>query len=114
MAVTRRRRTAPDDASESFGTDDERVSRSLAKDPTELMPYRPTPSINPPRPRTQAAGYDRETKTMTVEFREGAVYEYYDVQPNEWRNFRRVKSPGKAINRTFNGKPYARRRDLET
>jgi len=77
-------------------------------DDAELLPYQPTPSINPPRPRTLAAGYDRDTKTMRVRFRDGAVYAYYDVDPGEWRNFRRVKSPGRAINRTFNHHPYER------
>lgn len=50
---------------------------------------------------------------MFVKFREGAVYEYMDVSPQEWRNMRRVVSPGRAINRTFNAKPYVRRWDLE-
>jgi hypothetical protein len=77
-------------------------------DDTVLLSYQPTPSINPPRPRTLAAGYDRETGTMRVRFREGALYAYYEVTPQEWRNFRRVKSPGRAINRTFNFKPYER------
>ena len=77
-------------------------------DDSELLPYQPTPSINPPRPRTLAAGYDRDTGTMRVRFREGAVYAYYSVTPTEWANFKRVKSPGRAINRTFNHKPYAR------
>lgn len=77
-------------------------------DDSELLPYQPTPSINPPRPRTLAAGYDRDTETMRVRFRDGTVYAYYEVSPTEWRNFRRVKSPGRAVNRTFNHKPYAR------
>lgn len=76
-------------------------------DDTELLPYQPTPSINPPRPRTLAAGYDPDTQTMRVRFRDGDIYEYYNVTAREWRNFRRVKSPGRAINRVFNHKPYA-------
>jgi hypothetical protein len=39
----------------------------------------PTRTSNPSRPRTLAAGYDGKTDTMTVVFRDGAVYEYYDV-----------------------------------
>lgn len=77
-------------------------------DDSELLPYQPTPSINPPRPRTLAAGYDADTRTMRVRFRDGPVYAYYGVTPREWRNFTRVKSPGRAINRVFNHKPYAR------
>jgi hypothetical protein len=89
------------------------ILRARAGDDSGLFPYAPTPSINPPRPRTQAAGYSADTQTLRVKFRSGAVYEYYDVTPAEWRNFQRVKSPGRAINRTFNSKPYSRREDLE-
>lgn len=89
------------------------IVRARAGDDTALFPYSPTPSINPPRPRTQGLGYSRDTKTLRVKFREGAVYEYYDVPPNVWRNMQRVKSPGKFINRTLNNYTYARRLDLE-
>lgn len=77
-------------------------------DDSELLPYQPTPSINPPRPRTLAAGYDKDSKVMRVRFRDGTVYGYADVTPTEWRNFKRVKSPGRAINRTFDYKDYWR------
>jgi hypothetical protein len=87
-------------------------ARARAGDDSDLMPYQPTPSINPPRPRTRAAGYDRESQVLTVRFREGRVYDYYDVPANVWRNFRRVKSPGKFINRVLNQYTYAERNDL--
>ena len=90
------------------------ILRARAGDDSDLFPYTPTPSINPPRPRTLGAGYSRDTQTLRVKFREGAVYEYYDVPPNVWRNFRRVKSPGRAINRVLNNYNYARRPDLES
>jgi surface antigen len=36
-------------------------------------------------------------------------YEYYNVSQQTWQNFKRVKSPGKAINRYFPpGSNYAR------
>lgn len=77
-------------------------------DDQALLPYQPTPSINPPRPRTLAAGYDPQTKTLRVRFRDGTPWAYYDVEPREWRNFTRVKSPGRYINRTLNQHPYSR------
>lgn len=77
-------------------------------DDSVLMPYQPTPSINPPRPRTLAAGYDMGTQTLFVKFRDGAIYAYEGVPPRVWRNYRRVKSPGRAINRTLNNYPYHR------
>lgn len=89
------------------------IIRARAGDDTDLFPYTPTPSINPPRPRTQGAGYSKDTQTLRVKFRGGAVYEYYDVPPNVWRNFQRVKSPGRAVNRVLNNYSYARRPDLE-
>lgn len=89
------------------------ILRARAGDDSALFPYAPTPSINPPRPRTQAAGYSQETQTMRIKFRDGSVYEYYDVPPNVWRNFQRVKSPGRAVNRVLNNYAYARRTDLQ-
>jgi hypothetical protein len=77
-------------------------------DDTFLLPYQPTPSINPPRPRTMAAGYDRSTQTLRIRFRDGAVYAYNEVTPREWQNFKRVKSPGRFINRVLNQKEYYR------
>lgn len=76
-------------------------------DDSFLLPYQPTPSINPPRPRTLAAGYDAKTQTLRIRFRDGIGYEYYNVPPQVWRNFKRVKSPGRAINRVLNNYPYA-------
>lgn len=75
-------------------------------DDSVLLPYQPTPSINPPRPRTLAAGYDKATETLRIRFRDGPVYAYNEVSEREWRNFRRVKSPGRFINRVLNYKPY--------
>lgn len=91
--------------------DDPETNRAidLAKDGdvTLLLPYRPTPSSCKPRPRTKAAGYDRDTMTLRVQFRNGRIYEYYNVPPRIWNNFKRVKSPGKFINRHLNAYPYA-------
>lgn len=96
-------------------TEDLADAIQLAKDgdDLELLPYQPTPSINPPRPRTLAAGYDRDSQTLRVRFRNGQVYGYYSVPPNIWKNFKRVKSPGRAINRTLNGFSYAPEHDLD-
>lgn len=86
----------------------EAIEQAQAGDDSALLPYQPTPSINPPRPRTLAAGYDSETRTLRVRFRDGTPWAYYDVPPNVWRNFRRVKSPGRFINRTLNNYEYSR------
>lgn len=101
-------RTAQDEARRN---DDPSTALAIAAakegDDSMLLPYQPTPSINPPRPRTRAMGYDPKTETLRVRFRDGKGYEYYDVPPRVWRNIKRVKSPGRAINRTLNFYPYA-------
>lgn len=69
--------------------------------------YVPTKTSNPPDPRTVAAGYDAATGTLHVAWGDGGVaYNYYDVPPNIWRNFRRAPSPGRYINRVLNSYRY--------
>lgn len=82
------------------------IQEAKAGNDTDLLPYQPTPSINPVRPRTVAAGYDSKTQTLRIRFREGQGYEYYNVPPQVWRNFKRVKSPGRFVNRTLNHYDY--------
>lgn len=68
----------------------------------------PTNTSDPGRPRTLAAGYDGGTHTLAVVFREGALYEYYDVTPAQWQRFKRSASPGKFINRVLPANSYLR------
>ena len=82
------------------------IQEAKAGDDTELLPYQPTPSINPSRPRTLAAGYDKETRVLRIRFREGQGYAYADVSPREAAAFKRVKSPGRYVNRVLNHKDY--------
>jgi hypothetical protein len=84
------------------------IQEAKMGDDSVLLPYQPTPSINPPRPRTLAAGYDPATQTLRVRFRDGTPWEYHDVPQRVWENFKKVKSPGRAINRTLNAYPYSR------
>lgn len=79
---------------------------------TALLPYQPTPTINPGRPRTLAAGYDDRTQTLRIKFREGEIYEYYQVPPSVWWKFQRAQSPGRYINTTLNRYPYKRGLEL--
>lgn len=75
-------------------------------DDKPLLPYQPTPTINPGRPRTLAAGYDENAMTLRVKFRDGDVYGYYNVPPSVWARFQRASSPGRFINSTLNRYPY--------
>ena len=55
----------------------------------------PTSSSNYSRPRTVAAGYDPQRKTLTVVFRDGTFYNYYEVTQTEWNSFYASFSKGK-------------------
>lgn len=72
--------------------------------PAELSVI-PTSTTNYQRPRTVAAGYDKERQVLTVVFRDGLFYNYYDVKPSEWTNFKSVTSKGRYILAHLDGKP---------
>ena len=57
----------------------------------------PTSTTNFSRPRTVAAGYDPKRETLTVVFRDGLFYNYYDVKPSTWTAFKSVTSKGRFI-----------------
>lgn len=77
-------------------------------DDRPLLPYQPTPTINPGRPRTLAAGYDERSQTLRIKFREGEIYRYFKVPPSVWWQFQRAQSPGRFINTKLNNYPYLR------
>jgi hypothetical protein len=80
------------------------LTSSVSTDPADISDY-PTSTINPDRPRTVAAGYDASRKTLTVVFRDGTFYNYYEVANLQWQNFRKARSKGRYILRYLNGKP---------
>lgn len=92
------------------------LQRAFAGDDSLLLTKRPTNSSDPPRPRTLAAGWDADSKTLFVRFRgrhlsgndyaDGVGYEYYGVTRADWREIRDGPSPGKYINRVLNKKRY--------
>ena len=65
----------------------------------------PTSSSNTKRPRTVAAGYDSERSVLTVVFRDGTWYNYYEVTVNEWKAFKAAVSKGKYIYNILDYKP---------
>jgi hypothetical protein len=65
----------------------------------------PTSSKNPARPRTVAAGYDKVRGVLTVVFRDGTFYNYYEVTPTEWQNFKKRVSKGQYIYKYLDFKP---------
>lgn len=65
----------------------------------------PTSTTNPERPRTVAAGYDEDEEKLTVMFRDGTLYNYYEVTANEWAAFKANRSKGAVIYRMLDFKP---------
>ena len=65
----------------------------------------PTSTTNPDRPRTIAAGYDEEEEKLTVMFRDGTLYNYYEVDSSEWAAFKANRSKGAVIYRMLDFKP---------
>jgi hypothetical protein len=58
----------------------------------------PTSSTNVSRPRTVAAGYDPSRNVLTVMFRDGTLWNYYEVNPSEWSKFQSSFSKGPMLN----------------
>jgi hypothetical protein len=65
----------------------------------------PTSSSNTKRPRTVAAGYDADRSVLTVVFRDGTWYNYYEVSLSEWKAFKSMVSKGKYIYNVLDYKP---------
>lgn len=84
------------------------IEMAINGDDQPLLPYQPTPTINPGRPRTLAAGYDERSQSLRIKFRDGDYYTYYNVPPSVWWRFQRAQSPGRFINSTLNRFPYSR------
>lgn len=65
----------------------------------------PTSTINPDRPRTVAAGYDESRQVLTVVFRDGTFYNYYEVDRAMWDQFKAVQSKGRYIAANLDAQP---------
>jgi hypothetical protein len=56
-----------------------------------------TSTTDPEKPRTLSAGYDEENYILTVQFRDGTLYNYYDVPPQMWNEFEAAESKGRFL-----------------
>lgn len=61
------------------------------------LSIRGTSTTNYKRPRTVAAGYDPNTRIMTVVFRDNVWWNYYDVPADMWREFEMAESKGRYL-----------------
>lgn len=94
---------APDQFAYGTATDDD-LNAAGGASPAFVQWDVPTSSTNYQRPRTVAAGYDADRKVMTVVFRDGTFYNYYEVTPSEWSAFYASYSKGKPWLNRKNGK----------
>jgi hypothetical protein len=90
---------------------------NLADDPRDHVQepapitVKPTSTTNHNRPRTVAAGYrpgtspDGRKGTLTVIFRDGTYYNYYEVSPQTWHYFKIAQSKGRFIRKYLDSKP---------
>jgi hypothetical protein len=84
---------------------------ALSEAVEELMPTAlntPSHSTNTRRPRALRGGYDSRSGTVRVQFRDGAVYEYFGVPKKVWSNGLRRNSFGRFVNDTLDTYPYTR------
>lgn len=89
------------DANVDPGLDNQQQPEDFVLDPDPTAPttlqLTATSTSNPQRPRTLAAGYNKKTKVMTVVFRDGTWWNYYDVPEDIWEGFRQAESKGKYL-----------------
>lgn len=83
-----------------------------AADDAAPLTLNPTSTINPDRPRTAAAGFEfnpgsQTEGKVTIMFRDGTLYNYYDVPITEWYAFKAAPSKGRFIKTSshFDGNP---------
>ena len=74
-------------------TDEDSEARGLDAAPIDLQ-LKATSTTNPDRPRTIRAGYNLETEVLTVVFRDGTWWNYYDVPQDMWMDFKAAHSKG--------------------
>jgi hypothetical protein len=89
----------PLQAGQYYNPKNDRDSFDIAV-PTEAVALAdiPTSSTNFKRPRTVAAGYDPNTGTLTVVFRDGTFWNYDEVPESVWIKFHDSLSKGPMLN----------------
>lgn len=56
-----------------------------------------------------SVGYDEPSETLEVEFHSGSIYQYYNVNPDTYRQFMEAPSKGQFLNTYLkNAYPYSR------
>jgi hypothetical protein len=88
----------------SCGPSDVATAPKETEKPRELQRV-PVTSSN-----LQSVGYDEESRILTIEFRNGSVYEYEGVPPDVYSELMSAKSHGKYFHRQIRDAGYATHR----
>jgi hypothetical protein len=73
--------------------------------PSNMNTEIPTRTKNPMRPRTVAAAFDPKRHIITIIFRDGTMYNYYECDRVDWNGFVRESTKGDYIARVLDAKP---------
>jgi hypothetical protein len=65
----------------------------------------PTSTENPERPRTVAAAFDNDRSIITLIFRDGTIYNYYNCTQKMWETFKGNTSKWKYVRDTLDKQP---------
>ena len=80
------------------------VTSGSGREPAPLSVV-PTSSTDYKRPRTVAAGYAEDRQVLTVVFRDGTFYNYYEVPYEMWQDFKAEHSKGEFIRVWLDSQP---------
>ncbi|MGK7924365.1 MAG: KTSC domain-containing protein [Spirulina sp.] len=83
---------------------------AIANDEIPVMEENAALLIHPTRSHcTAAIGYDPRQELLQVEFVNGAVYQYEEVDPDTWEDFCETESPGRFYNSEIKGHYHSQR-----
>ena len=85
-----------DDQFDIINIEEDYVGPNLDQHPADIS-ILATSTKHPERPRTVRAGYEYKTHTLTVIFRDGTWWNYYDVPVQMWEGFRNATSKGEYL-----------------
>lgn len=79
---------------------------SLAAPETAALPPVENPPVMQPvnSSMAKAIGYDRTDRTLQVEFNNGSIYQYADVEQQTWESLQSTDSIGKFYNSQIKGR----------
>ena len=87
---------------------------SLAAPDTTALPPVETPAMQPVNSSmAKAIGYDCDRQTLQIEFNNGSVYQYTEVEQETWESLQTTDSTGRFFNREIKGNYHCQRVDAQ-